>query len=87
MPAENEKLKFCFVGKRDWRLCKAEVRFGPSLALYVLRLREVCTSSFQPRTSPSSELYVLIAVVVQMAMFRACWAKHGNTSRTSQADV
>ena len=90
MSAENEKLKFCFVDKRDWRLCKAEVRVGPSIAplvLAVLRLREDCASPFQPRASPSSELYVLIAVVAQMAVFRACWAKYGNTSRTSQTDM
>ncbi|KAF8535828.1 hypothetical protein BDD12DRAFT_912547, partial [Trichophaea hybrida] len=28
--AENEKLRFCFVDRKDWRLCKTEVCFSPA---------------------------------------------------------
>ena len=68
----------CFVEKKDWRFCKAEVGNLPD-EFWTLEIK-------------AHLLFTLISMsftltVLQMDRFKKCWAEHGNQSRTAMKDA
>lgn len=77
------KMTDCYFEKKDWRLCKSEVRSLVSLAM-VFDLNVTCGNNISSSTAGRE---IFANDILQMERFKTCWKLHQNDKRTDQKEA